>query len=243
VNEQEYAELSAGHALGALSDDDARAFAAASAAHPEWRTIADADAEAAARLADAVPEVAPPAGIRDELLARILLGDTGAEPAAAPAPEPASPRRRRAGWYALAASLVLLLGIGVGTVWIAQSLAPSASVVALQQIEDAPDGQVMMMPVGDRGRAELYWSESTGQAVLVSVGLPALESGRTFEAWYVSDGVPRSAGVFAENDGTATTLLAGPVSPGDIVAVTVEQAGGSPTGAPTTDPIVAIPTA
>jgi anti-sigma-K factor RskA len=30
---------------------------------------------------------------------------------------------------------------------------------------------------------------------------------------------------------------------GDVIAVTVEPAGGSPTGQPTSDPIIAIPTA
>jgi anti-sigma-K factor RskA len=33
------------------------------------------------------------------------------------------------------------------------------------------------------------------------------------------------------------------MSPGDIIAVTVEPAGGSPTGEPSGDPILAIPTA
>ena len=37
-------------------------------------------------------------------------------------------------------------------------------------------------------------------------------------------------------------LLEGTMKPGDTIAVTVEQQGGSPTGEPTSDPIVAIPT-
>ena len=36
--------------------------------------------------------------------------------------------------------------------------------------------------------------------------------------------------------------LAQHMEPGDIIAVTVEEQGGSPDGTPTTDPITAIPT-
>jgi anti-sigma-K factor RskA len=38
-------------------------------------------------------------------------------------------------------------------------------------------------------------------------------------------------------------VLAGDMHAGDVIAVTVEQAGGSPSGSPTTDPVVVIPTA
>ena len=54
MNEQEFAELSAGHALGALSGDDERAFRDALAAHPEWQHIVDLDLRTAGELADAV---------------------------------------------------------------------------------------------------------------------------------------------------------------------------------------------
>ncbi|WP_404438075.1 hypothetical protein LG322_03745 [Microbacterium aerolatum] len=46
-----------------------------------------------------------------------------------------------------------------------------------------------------------------------------------------------------DKSGEATALLDGSMHEGDVIAVTVEQAGGSPTGLPTTEPIIAIPTA
>jgi anti-sigma-K factor RskA len=246
VKEEEFAELSAAHALGALSPEDERAFAAARAADPAREALAAADEEGAAALADGVAEVAPPPAIRDDLLARILLADLTDARAEAPGTETdaATARRgRRGAWYALAASLLLIVGIGVGAVWIGHALTPPAAVTALEQIQDSPDGQVAMAPMGTEGRAELYWSGATGQAVLVTAGLPAIAPGQTFEAWYVSGGVPRSAGVFTASAGAATALLSGSLAPGDTVAVTVEQDGGSPTGAPTSAPFVAIPTA
>ncbi|MBN9184524.1 MAG: anti-sigma factor, partial [Microbacterium sp.] len=60
MNEQDFAELSAGHALHALSPDDERRYSAALAAHPEWQRIADRDAATAAALADGVAAEAPP---------------------------------------------------------------------------------------------------------------------------------------------------------------------------------------
>ncbi|MDJ1114953.1 anti-sigma factor [Microbacterium dauci] len=71
MNEKDFAELSAGYALHALSPDDERAFRAARAAHPEWASLTDLDDEAAASLADGFGEEAPPAETRAALLAKI----------------------------------------------------------------------------------------------------------------------------------------------------------------------------
>ena len=66
---------------------------------------------------------------------------------------------------------------------------------------------------------------------------------QAYELWFVRGDAPVSAGVFEADDETTTALLDGEMQPGDAIAVTVEQAGGSPSGAPTTDPIIVIPTA
>ena len=90
----------------------------------------------------------------------------------------------------------------------------------------------------------MHWSESVGEVVFVSDGLPTLSSDQSYELWFVRDSGAIAAGVFeAGGDGNATALLSGTMSPGDVIAVTVEPAGGSPTGEPSGDPILAIPTA
>ena len=71
MNVHEFAELSAGHALGALSPSDEQAYLAALAEHPEWAGIADADTETAAALAEGAPPVSPPLGMRAALLRAI----------------------------------------------------------------------------------------------------------------------------------------------------------------------------
>ena len=263
MNEKDFAELAAGAALHALSADDERRFRDALAAHPEWRAIAEADAAAASLLADTTAPTPPPAGIRSALLSQIAttpqnLG-ADAPPSSGPADlapaEPVGadatvdgaqkpkPRRWARTVFALAACLAVLVGVGIGAVALNQQLNPPASVVALQEIEAAGDAQQATVALDDGGTATAHWSASVGKAVLIADGLPTPDDGRTYELWFVRGDAPVSAGVFDVDDGEATAVLAGDMQAGDAIAVTVEQAGGSPTGQPTTDPVIVIPTA
>ena len=255
MNEQEFAELAAGYALDALSPDDTVAFETARRQHPEWEHHVTADAATAALLAEDVAEVSPPPGVRAALLAQIAgpaSPPVVAEPAdlshradrPSAAPEPAKPRRWGSrSWFALAASLALLVGVGWGAVFVSEQLTTPASVVALDEIESASDAESETATLADGGQVTAHWSESVGKAVLVSDGLPVIADDESFELWFVRDGAPISAGTFTAEGGAATALLDGALETGDVIAVTVEPAGGSPTGQPTTDPIVIIETA
>lgn len=68
------------------------------------------------------------------------------------------------------------------------------------------------------------------------------EPGKSFELWLISDKLPRprSLGVIGAGEFTARPLLAGydaDLVNGATYAVTVEQAGGSPSGQPTSAPV------
>lgn len=267
MSEREFEELSAGAALNAVPEAERRALDEAVSQHPDRAERVAADADTAAALAELAPPVSPPAALRAALLARIA--DTPQETrdpfltdddfaAAGPAPTEAvdgaardlpaparTPARGGIGrrWFALAASIVLLAALGFGAVLVGQQLNRPAAVVALEQIENAPDARSAAVALENGGEATAHWSTTTGQAVLVSDGLPQVASGETFELWFVRDGGAVSAGTFDASDGEATALLAGDLQPGDVIAVTVEASGGSQSGAPTSDPIVAIPTA
>lgn len=269
MNEQEFAELAAGAALNALSPADREAFEAARREHPEWDHLADTDATTAAALADTVSDVLPPLTLRSTLLARVAATpqlpaidasvaataepverwSDGTEQAAVESPPPTaviqavSRRRWTRGILALAASMVLLVALGLGAALINDYLNRPPAVVALQEIEGAPDAQSATVEVTDGGTATAHWSESVGKAVLVSQGLPEIAEDESFELWFVRDGAAVSAGTFESTEGTATALLDGEIEPGDAIAVTVEPQGGSPTGEPSSEPIVTIPTA
>lgn len=267
MNEQEFAELAAGAALDALSPDDQQRYHAALAVHPEWQRIADADADSAAILSSGVAPAVPSPDIRAAILARIAVTPQGgdvirttsvpdtvpeenadADAVAASTPlggesTPKAPVRRLRILFALAACLALLVGVGVGAAAINTYLNRPASVVALEDIQAAGDAQQASVPLESGGTATAHWSASLGKSVLVTDGIPALSEDETYELWYVRGDTPVSAGVFAADGGDATAVLAGDMHAGDVIAVTVEQAGGSPSGSPTSDPVVVIPTA
>ncbi|GAA0502264.1 anti-sigma factor [Microbacterium aurantiacum] len=147
------------------------------------------------------------------------------------------------GLFALAASLVLLVTLGWGAASINEFVNRPPAVAALAEIESAPDAQSITAEVTGGGIATAHWSESLGKAVLVSSNLPGISADEEFEMWVVDADGAVSAGTFAAGDEQSTVLLDAAVAEGDVIALTVETAGGSPTGQPTSDPIVAIPTA
>ncbi|MGX9347798.1 anti-sigma factor [Microbacterium sp. KNMS] len=269
MTEKDLDELLAGRALHALSPEDAARLEQALAADPALRARAQRDEETAALLADATPEVAPPAAIRDQLLARIAGAaapadvareespDAPAEPAASapaasepagpapsepaePAPSaPARPGRRR--WFALAASVAVVAAVGLSALTIGRLLDRPDAVVALEQIAQADDGQVLEGELPGGGAIEMHWSHSVGEVVVLADEAPALDEGRQYELWLVRGDEPIPAGVF-DGGVDEPLLLDGELAPGDVVAVTIEQEGGSPTGVPTTEPIAVMPT-
>lgn len=268
MNEKDFAELAAGAALDALSPDDQQRYHAALAAHPEWQHIVDADADSAGFLADGVAQTVPSPDIRAALLARIAVtpqnGDVVVTDSAPDGPSeetpdaaseagpsqsalgddtPKAPAHRLRFLFALAACLALLVGVGAGAVAINTYINRPASVVALEDIQAAGDAQQASVSLESGGTATAHWSASLGKSVLVTDGIPSLAEGETYELWYVRGDTPVSAGVFAADGGEATAVLAGEMQAGDVIAVTVEQDGGSPSGLPTSDPVVVIPTA
>ena len=264
MNQQEFRELSAGHALRALTSDEEHAFAAALAEHPEWRSIVDEDLAAASGLGQSIPEVPPPAALRAHILSAIdgvpqsePVGEwtesetsgsgTSVPPEDAAAPGVALQRQASRAWrigaFALAASVVLLTTVMFGP-RILESFAPQdPAVVALQQVEDASDAASESLDLGGGVSATLHWSDSEGQAVLVADGMQPAEAGKDFELWLVRGDQAISVGLMEPEEGEQSVFVADTFAPGDTIAVTVEQAGGSPSGAPTSDPILAIATA
>jgi len=256
MNEREFAELAAGHALGALSEADTRRFEEALRAHPTWQAIVDDDLDTAAALADGLAPVAPPAALRADLLSQITALPQGATAVPEKVGSEASPRTEhavaddkapeRAAWsrrfFALAAGFALIVGVGITAMVVTSQLQRPAAVVALDEIRSAPDSEQAVVELDSGVTATAHWSGELDKAVLVASGLDQLGAEETYELWFVRGDQAIPAGLF-ESDGHETTaLLDAPMQAGDVIAVTIEQAGGSASGAPTTDPIIVIPT-
>jgi anti-sigma-K factor RskA len=215
---------------------------------PQLPGIAAADAAAADPVVDAN------AGVEALAADGALAGDDERSapevpPSADPAPTTATiqaitRRNWTRGILTLAASVVILVVLGFGAATLNEYVNRPPEVVALQEIESAPDAESATYDLEEGGTATAHWSESLGKAVLVSDGLPEIASDESFELWFVREsGEPVSAGVFEASGGTSTAILDGSLEPGDTIAVTIEPEGGSPDGQPSSTPIIAIPTA
>ncbi|MEY9952714.1 anti-sigma factor domain-containing protein [Leifsonia sp. EB34] len=223
--------------------------------------------DTAAQLALAADPVEPSPALKAALFARIAEtpqlapeeepAQTTAAPApAAPAPaapavtQHATPAEQRAArrWFqrpgailasAAAAVILFIAGAFVGVSLAGTDSYQQQQSTALAALNAAPDAQRSSAPIAGGGTATLVWSAKLGQSALVATDLPPLAGGKTYELWYIRGGAAIPAGTMDSSGHVATwRVLAGTMTPGDTVGVTVEPSGGSKQ--PTTKPIVAI---
>jgi anti-sigma-K factor RskA len=229
-------ELTAGYALDALDAEERRAYEAHLAGCEHCQQELESFWETTAALAVAASGPEPSAALRDRILA-----DVRAEP-----PQnviPFEPRRRRTApvlGAVAAIAAVVALAFGLWGSSLSSDLDETRAALERQQetaqILADPDAQSVALQAGS-GRLVV---DADGQAVLVLDDVAAAPAGKTYEMWIVPGGdigAANPAGIFAGGDGTAIERVDGTVEPGDIVAVTIEKAGG--VDAPTTDPIAA----
>ena len=137
-----------------------------------------------------------------------------------------APRRGRqvfwkaatAGSLALAASLAFLL-------------------FATPRIGPEPESSMAALsPLGGPGATFLVQVGADGKATVVAVGDASVPPGRALELWAVAAGTkePVSLGLLPTSGSKRITIA---LQPGTQLLVSQEQAGGSPTKAPTTAPI------
>jgi len=200
-------------------------------------------------LAQAVPQVDPPAELRARVLGSVARA--GAATRVAPHPVP--------WWIATAASLALAVGLTFYAAHLrtrvaslegelresrAQAEAAQLRVADIQRavsgaqtavgILTAPDvarvdlaGQ---QPVAPDASARAFWSRSRGMVFNAS-NLPRLPAGRTYQLWVVTPQAPISAGLLTPDpQGSVSEVFA---TPPDIpqpvaMAVTIEPEGGVP---------------
>lgn len=188
-------------------------------------------AEAAARLG-AAGAVAPPIELRDRVLASART--TRQVPPRVPR-NPARPGRARVA-VASAAAVAVLAGTVGTTWWVQQNRVDDerARVVAAQQetvrmrvVLAAPDATLRVSRDTSLGRFTAVYSASQGAAVLTFDELSDVPTGKTYQLWRVSRGTARSLAVLPP-DARAGSRVVDDLDPGDTLAVSVEDEGGSP---------------
>jgi anti-sigma-K factor RskA len=248
-------DLAAAYALGALSPDEARRFEAFLATSAEAQREVAEYREVAALLALGGEEAAPGEALRERVLTRIGEGKRHALPAGASA-------GRGAPWLALAASLLLAVGLGAGLVSARGRLAAIETELAArdqmlaqtrQQLTEReatlnsilePGVQLIQLTAtGDpEPGIQLFWNREQHRAIVHGYRLKAVPAGQAYQLWFIKDGKPVPSVTFKpEADGDASVGQIPVPSDGTVsaAAITVEPEAGS---AQPTSPIVMVGT-
>ncbi len=222
--------LAAEYVLGTLDAAERADVAARLAADAELARAVEAWEDRLSPLVDSVPEVQPPAGAFAAVMARIF-GAATVRPVMSGNAEVVALRRRVRLWRSATAGFALL----------------AASLVAWVAVrESTPDAG------GQRFTAVLQ-RDAGAPAMVVDIDLAerrltlrplaaAAPAGHVYQLWLIepSLGNPRSLGLLP-SDGAARESLKpfdAAVITGATYAVTVEGPGGSPTGLPTSAPVL-----
>jgi anti-sigma-K factor RskA len=241
MNHAEAIELAGLYVLDALGPAEREQvdahLATCTEAHPELAQMGGV-VPALAALAE---PVSAPATLKSRVMADYRAG-VGA-PARQPAPviRLSSYRRPRLGWAAAAAA-VLIVAVTAGWAYVAQSNADleahRAQIIAQAiDVMATPGSSVAVMhgTASAAGSSGFAAFGPDGPGYLVLVDMPVAPSGMAYQAWYIADGQPASAGILTvDRDGYVVMALAG--QPGaQVFALTIEPASGSEQ--PTSDPI------
>jgi anti-sigma-K factor RskA len=232
--------LSGAYALNALSEFERAAFDRHLAGCPACATEVAELTETASRLAGPVAPVAPPAALRDRVLAQAArtrqLDARPARPAGTPG------RWRRPLILAVAAAVALVavsLGAVVQEQRVRDARQQAAAASRVSSVLAAPDAQVRTNPgPGGTGRVTLVVSQSRDQAVALLRDLPDPGAGRTYQLWMVNGAQATSKGVLGTGTTGGTVLIPG-VRGQQTFALTNEPAGGSTT--PTVPILATVP--
>jgi anti-sigma-K factor RskA len=201
----------------------------------EVRTMHEVGASLAALTAED-----PPAGLRDSVLGIPRTTPQVATPA--PAAPPAARRRqgpatvgRRPWWTAAVAAAAALVVVVTGVGWWnaenrADDLAQDVAVLG------APDARPVLLS-GPAGDLRVVASAQAGVAVVRGAGLADPDGDTVYQLWRIDPAGPVSLGLLGSGaDISERVRLDRALGAGDVLAVTVEPAGGSP--APTGDPVL-----
>ncbi|MCU0800530.1 MAG: anti-sigma factor [Rhodobacteraceae bacterium] len=123
------------------------------------------------------------------------------------------PRRSFFGWFAGAA---VAAALAIGALYLVPRVPAPEFVATLQ----APDQPLVIAA-----------SYAAGEITVTRAGGPAAEAGRVYELWLIEgDSAPVSLGLI---EGDVVTRPVARIPEGAVLAISLEPAGGSPTGAPT----------
>ncbi|HTM57759.1 MAG TPA: anti-sigma factor [Candidatus Udaeobacter sp.] len=258
----EYLDLCAGYALGALDDADRRRLEAHLAEGCAECEAALADfSDSVVQLARSAPDAQPTPALRARVLSAVKAegagrGDTGADRARVLELKP-----RRTAWVAWTwAAAAVFLAIATAMLWnqadslrselaaVSRSLSDARrkleadrSLIAVLSAPGARVAEMQITPAGVKElRARATYDPKTRSAVIVFENFTA-PSGRDYQLWALRGAGVASLGVIKpDSTGRAIVEVADAGDPGLLAgfAVSLEPAGGSPYNDKPTGPVV-----
>ena len=228
-------KLTGAYAVDAVDDLERARFEQHLAACEDCRAEVAELRETAALLAEATA-VAPPAALRESVLAGISQIRPLAPEVPTPAPRSATEHRSgRRAWmpFLVAAALALVAGVGALIVqpWGGDDV---PRLTAAEQVLQAPDAEEVVVDLGEAGRATVTRSKSHDRAVITTEDMVAAPDGKDYELWFIDGDTFTSAGLMPDV-ADQTVVLDGSASDAAAVGITVEPDGGSKQ--PTSDPL------
>lgn len=203
------------YVLGTLSGDERIAFEAELARDESLRRAVAAWSDRLQPLADSVAPVAPPMALRDRILVRI---GSGAE--------------RSEQRFSIVRWLAWTFG--------ASAVAAAVAVAAVFLFTTDPTeigGYAMLHEQSASKSVVVFQIDKEHQEIVLLAQTPAAGAGKDYELWVLPPGKnPVSLGVLKAGERTKRpidAMRAALVQPGTTLAVSLEPAGGSVSGAPT----------
>ena len=228
---QDVDELAGAYALAALPEDvlvAARDHLASCSQHPDIATLQ----VVAESLSRAAPEREPAPALKARIMEAIRQDPAAAARAQAAPREPPLLSwlgrwfRPRLAPYALAAALAIaIFGLLGWNIYL--------------QVSPGGGQQTLVRTLADGGAASgrLIYLPDEKMALVTVEGLAPLSADKTYQVWAISGDKPASIGLFnASPSGQAAAVMEIDLSGAQVVAITIEPAGGSPQ--PTMQPIL-----
>lgn len=235
MSRENFDELREAYALNALPEDERREFEQYLAMHPERQAEVEELSTLAGLMALSTPEHEPTPELRRNLMS-VVEGDARASRAAPRRETRRSMFTRTLDYFKLsrlafgvaALALVGLLSWNLFEQSRIQHLQSNLEqeqnrTVKLQGSQATQDANVRLVKLQD------------GRAVLVAENLPPLGKDKTYQAWVIHGKNPAPSALL-NSDNKVTTAPVTKLKGADMVAITIEPAGGSE--APTSPPMM-----
>ena len=214
TDRQEDEALAAEYVLGLLTPEERRAYEARMEVDPEFRALTAVWTEDLSRLADDIPDVAPPARVQAALMDRLF------------------PEAKQSIWQKLGLLPAMLGGLAAAALVLVFVDLPGLGPVATDPSHvaeiAAEDRSLVLLARLDADAGTLSIDRQAGDA----------RAGRVLELWLIAgDNPPVSLGVLpaAQTAELAVDPSLIPALRSGTLAVSDEPPGGSPTGLPTGD--------